>query len=41
LFNVCFVGRKEVLCMGCGGSCGTCPFQELEEQAKKKAKNKD
>jgi len=24
--------------MGCGGACGTCPFKEVEDEMKKKAK---
>jgi len=39
LFHVCFAERKkEVQDMGCSGSCGTCQFHEMEQQAKKKAK---
>ena len=34
-----FCGKeKEVQNMGCSGSCGTCQFHEMEEQAKKKSK---
>ena len=33
-----FVKRFEVGCMGCGSTCGTCPFKEMEDEMKKKVK---